>query len=80
MKINERYEIRVCVIQLVNAGCPGDCYDNFETFKKEHPFSPYKFGFIVFDTYTGFVPDECNDWNDSPEEAMMDYEENCKGD
>ena len=23
------------------------------------------------------MPDECNDWNDSPEEALFDYEDNC---
>lgn len=77
MKINNRYEIRVVVIDMTNDG-PGDVYDNFEDFKKEHPFSPYRFGFIVFDTEYGYVPDNCNDWNDSPDEAMMDFEENCQ--
>ena len=28
---------------------------------------------------TGAIPASCNDWNDSPEEAMMDYYENCVG-
>lgn len=77
MKINNRYEIRVVVIELTNDGT-GDVYDNFEDFKKEHPFSSYRFGFVVFDTQYDYVPDECNDWNDSPEEALMDYEENCQ--
>ena len=76
MSIDGRYEIRVVVIELTNDST-GDVYDDFLEFKKEHPFSQYKFGYFVFDTKTGYVPDNCNDWNDSPEEAMMDYEENC---
>lgn len=77
MKINNRYEIRVVIVEMANGGT-GDVYDNFEDFKKEHPFSSYRFGFVVFDTEYGYVPDNCNDWNDSPEEALMDYEENCR--
>lgn len=76
MKINNRYEIRVVIVEMTNDGT-GDVYDNFENFKKEHHFSSYRFGFVVFDTEYGYVPDNCNDWNDSPEEALMDYEENC---
>ena len=76
MKINERYKIEVVVIEM-RGNTTGDCYNNFQEFKKEHPFSSYRFGFIVVDTETGYIPDNCNDWNDSPEEAMMDYEENC---
>lgn len=76
MKINERYEIKVVVIE-ENNGITGDCYNDFEDFKKSHPFSGYKFGFIVFDNQTGYVPDNCNDWNDSVEEALFDYEDNC---
>ena len=59
-------------------GVDGDVYDNFADFKKEHPFSPYRFGYIVFDTEYGYIPDGCNDWNDSPEEALVDYEKNVK--
>lgn len=82
MKIDERYEIRAVVIELrenKEAGViPGDVYDDLQTFKKEHPFGSNKFGYVVFDMETGLVPDTCNDWNDSPEEALMDYQENCQ--
>lgn len=82
MKINDRYEIRVVIIELVDVPYSrykhtGDVYNNFEEFRKEKPYSSYKFGYVVFDTEYGYVPDECNDWNDSPEEAMFDYEDNC---
>lgn len=79
MKINERYEIRVVIVELrENGTTTGDVYDSLEKFRKNHPFSSYKFGYIVFDTETGYMPDNCNDWNDSPEEAMFDYEDNCR--
>lgn len=81
MKINDRYEIRVVVLEIRDGigvhNSIGDIYDNFEEFKKDKPYSSYKFGYVVFDTEYGYVPDECNDWNDSPEEAMFDYEDNC---
>lgn len=78
MKINQKYEIRVVVVELLCDKETGAVYDNFEQFQKDHPNSSYKFGYVVFDTETGYVPDSCNDWNDSPEEAMVDYEGHCR--
>lgn len=82
MKINDRYEIRVVVLELVEVNWSiykhvGDVYDNFEEFQKDKPNSAYKFGYVVFDTEYGYVSDQCNDWNDTPEEAMLDYRKNC---
>lgn len=77
MKINKRYEIKLVIIKNEN-GIPTNCYDSFETFKKKNPYSSYRFGYIVFDNELGCIPSDCNDWNDSPEEAMFDYQENCK--
>lgn len=81
MKINDKYEIRIVIVEIREGigkhRSYGDVYDNFEKFKNDKPDSSYKFGFIVVDTATGYIPDFCNDWNDSPDEAMLDYEENC---
>lgn len=83
MKIDKRYEIRIVVgakresLKRIRYFAIGDIYDNFLEFKKEHPNSKYKFGFCVVDTETGYVPEECNDWNDTVEEALFDYEDNC---
>ena len=77
MKINERYEIRVVVIEIFLDGTTGDVDDNLEHFETKHPASFYKFGFVVFDTEYGYVPDACNDWNDTPEEALLDYKRHC---
>lgn len=76
MKIDGRYEIRV-VVGAMKYYAVGDIYDDFREFKKEHPNSGYKFGFCVVDTETGCIPEECNDWNDTVEEALFDYEDNC---
>ena len=78
MIIDGRYELRACVVDYGD-GRPGDVYTNFEKFKADHPYSSYRFGFYIFDMKTGAIPASCNDWNDSPEEAMMDYFENCVG-
>lgn len=63
MKINDRYEIRVVVLEIRDGigvhKSIGDIYDNFEEFKKDKPYSSYKFGYVVFDTEYGYVPDEC---------------------
>lgn len=83
MKINDRYEVRVVIVEICDGigryNSYGDVYDNFEEFKKDKPNSSYKYGFVVFDAEYGYIPDECNDWNDSIEEAMMDYYDNVVG-
>ncbi len=83
MKIDDRYEIRLVIVEIREGvgryNSYGDVYNNFDKFKKDKPNSGYKYGYVVFDTKIGYVPENCNDWNDSPEEAMMDYEENCQG-
>lgn len=76
MKIDERYEIRVMVVEDSSGTGVGDCYDNFTQFRMDYPESPYFFGFVVFDTETGLVPDECNDWNDTVDAALEDYWQN----
>lgn len=76
---NHRYEIRIMCIELLPNGLTGDCYESLLELKKEKPYSSYKFGFAIVDTLTGLIPDDCNDWNDSVEEAMFDYEDNVLG-
>lgn len=74
MMIDGRHEIRVVIVELLPDGSTGDVYDDLSKFKAERPNGDFKFGFVVFDTITGFVPDDCND---SPDEALMDYTKNC---
>lgn len=77
MKINDKYRIEVLIVEIKKDGMYGDIYDNFSKFKKEHPDDSYKYGFAVVNEF-GYIPQECNEWNDSPEEALMDYFENCQ--
>ena len=79
MKIGEHYEIKVLVIANNTDIGVGDCYDSFEELVKENPHSSYTFGFAVVDTRNGLIPAGCNDWNDSPEEALFDYLDNVEG-
>ena len=74
MKLDNRYEIRVVVI-LTEGEFSDTCYYDFAEFKKVHPYDSYKFGFIVYDTKNDEVPSLCNEWNDSPEEALFDYQD-----
>ena len=76
MKINEWFRIEVGIVEIKNDGTPGDVYDDMENFKCAHPNSGYRFGYYVVDE-DGHIPENCNDWNDSPEEAMADYRYNC---
>ncbi len=78
LKINDRYEIRIVVIEIKDSGRTGDVYNNLSEFKEDKPFSGYRYGFIVFDTETGSIPSDCNDWNYSVESALFDYECNVK--
>ena len=57
MKINDEYEIGIVIIEL----------------KKDHPTSKFKYGYVVINTTSKYIPAECNDYNDTPEEAMQDY-------
>lgn len=77
MKLNLRYHIEIVIVEIKPDGSYGDVYDNLSKFRKEKPNSSYRYGYIVVDRKTGFVPPECNDWNDSIEEAIFDYEDNC---
>lgn len=77
MKLDNRYELRVVVIEMKSDRTTGDCYNDMREFRDEHPFSFYRWGYIVYDTVAGLVPVSCNDWNDTPDEAYMDYVSNC---
>lgn len=87
MKIDDRYEIRMAVVQLVAVDYSsfkylGNVYTDLEEFKRDNPDSEcklgvdYKVGFIIFDTYCGCVPDNCNNWYGNIDELIVDYN-NC---
>lgn len=75
MKIDDRYEIRI-VVETTEDTHSG-IYTDFMEFKKKYPYREYRFGYIVYDIVNGCIPEFCNDWNDSPEEAIHDYFDNA---
>lgn len=81
MKMDDKHEIRIVIVEILPGNGLfhnyGDVYDNYETFRREKPESSFKFGYAVVDTESGLIPDGCNDWNDSIEDAMFDWEDNC---
>jgi hypothetical protein len=76
MKFDERYEMQIVVIEDLGNGMTGDCYDNVTELKKEKPHADYLFAYIVYDTVEKTIPPGCSDWNDSPEDALYDYQDN----
>lgn len=73
MKINDKYEIGIVIIELLDDGTTGDIYTDMREFIKDHPTSKFKYGYVIINTTSKFIPDECNDYNNTPEEAMQDY-------
>ena len=82
MKLDSRYEVHLVVANVLDdpayINSYGDIYDNYNDICRDYPHSEYKYGFVVVDTQTGFVAEGCNDWNDTPEDAIRDYKEHLK--
>lgn len=76
MILDNNYEMKVVIIE-DRDGVPGDVFIDFRKFKSKYPHSSYKFGFCIVGVEDGYIPDGCNDWNDSPEEALADYFDNA---
>ncbi len=77
MKINERYEIDIVIVEILPDGSYGNIYNDMSEFKKECPVSEYRFGYSIIDRKTGCVPEECSEWSYSVKEALYDYENKC---
>lgn len=70
MYLDEYLKIEIVVIEIKNDGSTGNCYDTFYDFRKKHPDSSYKFGFVVAETTMGVIPDGYDDWYYSVDEAF----------
>lgn len=53
MKVNEKYEVHICVIDMTD-NISGDVYTDFAEYMNEIGGS-YEFGFLIIDSATGFV-------------------------
>ena len=72
MKIDERFELRLVVLENRDE-MTGDCYDSFLEFRRNHPYSGYIFAYIIYDTHEDEMAEDSKDWYDTPEDALNDY-------
>lgn len=75
MKLNDRYSLEIVMTAVSDDNIPLDIFNDFQKIKMERPFLKHKFGFVVIDSETGHIPDGCHKWNDSPEEAVSNWQE-----
>ena len=67
------YKIRTVYANKTEDGSYGDIHNFQEEVMLEYPGVEILTGYCVISNATGFVPDGCNDWNESVEEAVQDY-------
>ena len=78
MLLDNKHEIEIVIIEK-KKGAYGDVSNDLQKFKAEHPDSEYQFGCRVINKENGLIPEGCNDWNDTVEEAIWDYVDNVQG-
>jgi hypothetical protein len=54
-----------------------ETYRDLAAFKKENPRTGYSFGYAIYDIEEGRVPEDCEAWYPSIEDALDDYRELC---
>lgn len=67
------YKIRTVYAPQTENGGYGDIYNFPEEVMLEYPGKEILTGYCVISEESGLVPDGCNDWNESVEEAVEDY-------
>lgn len=67
------YFIRQDAGEMVGMGRVGKIYNSVQNFREENDSPVCKIGYIVFDVDTGEIPEGCNLWNDTLEEAISNY-------
>lgn len=55
----------------------GDIYVSRREAAQDHPHDKIVFGFCIIDTSTGFIPEGCNEWNATIEDAIADFRKNA---
>lgn len=78
MKIRDDYEIRPVIAPIDSTGMILDIYNDFDEFTRDNPDEKFKIGFVVTDIQTGWIVNECNDWNDTMEDALKDFHEHVE--
>lgn len=76
MKLDSRYEIRMCVVEiLTDDGEEGNIYDSYASYLENGTSGMYDIRYMIVDTETGFVPDDLEPYYDTPADAIIAHEE-----
>lgn len=73
-QLDERYELRTVYADKTSNGSYGGVYRSRLEAVKQNPGKEIVFGFCVIDTITNFIPEGCNVWNNTVDEAVTDFE------
>lgn len=71
MRIGRRYNIEVVVKRV--GDCNSNCYSSYDELIGEYPDAEFEFGFRVFDTVKGEVPESCSDFCTTVQDALHEY-------
>jgi len=78
MKISNRLELKVVILEIRDNGIVGDCFDSFDEFEKKCPDGNYEFAYVIYNTELGAIVPKSADWYDTPESALQDYLKNIR--
>ena len=78
MNIDSRYEVRFCVIEVVDGtGLLGDIFASYKDLVENKPNADGYIAYMIIDAHTGLIPNERDfyfkDYYDSIQEALDDY-------
>lgn len=75
MKLDNRYELRMCVVEILANDEEGNTYESYAGYLAHGTSGTYDIRYMIIDTETGFVPDDLEPYYNTPEDAIIAHEE-----
>lgn len=75
MKLDNRYELRMCVVEILANDEEGNTYESYAGYLALGTAETYDIRYMVIDTETGFVPEDLEPYYNTPADAIIAYEE-----
>lgn len=75
MKLDNRYELRMCVVEILANGKEGNTYESYAGYLAHGTSGTYDIRYMIIDTETGFVPDDLEPYYITPADAIIAHEE-----
>lgn len=76
MKLDNRYELRMCVVEIFgDDGEEGNSYESYAAYLDHGTSGTYDIRYMVIDTETGFIPDDLEPYYNTPVDAILAHEE-----